>query len=165
MSYQNFRPIYPDFQPTGNYPQPGENERHSFTYIPAQPFQTGYVPHAQFQPSYHPGAVPQHAFPTNYQYLAAPSYAQPPLSTSHQPIGNSIAYADQFPVSHPGKTYQHPWLGRTKAQVDEDNQKIAMRTGVWRPNEMAPNKPADDQQFWCVEVDGSHTLRLSLIHI
>lgn len=78
---------------------------------------------------------------------------------SHQPVGSPIAYTDQFPISYPDETYQHPWLGRTKAQVDEDNQRIAMNTGVWRPNEMAPNKPADDQQFWCVEVDGSHTLR------
>lgn len=57
------------------------------------------------------------------------------------------------------KTYEHPWIGRTKAQVDEDNHKTAMRNGVWKPNELAPNKPADDQQFWVVELDGSHTLR------
>jgi len=161
MNCQNFRPIYPEFQPARKHPQPGQNERHSFTYIPTQPVQpAGYMSYAQPQPTYHPmDNAPHHAFPTSYQYLAAPCYGPSNPGVPHQSFGSPTACTDHFPISYPGKTYQHPWLGRTKAQVDEDNQKIAMRTGVWRPNEMAPNKPADDQQFWCVEVDGSHTLR------
>lgn len=51
------------------------------------------------------------------------------------------------------------WVGRTKKQVDEDNIRIAINEGVFKPNDMVPKDAKDDQFFWCIEPDSTHTLR------
>lgn len=160
MNYLNYVPVFPTAQPPGAHPQPGENERHSFKYIPAQPQQFGYVsypyPYPQSQPLYHPAPTARPVYPSHYQY-PTPISPYPPLQAG--PYYQPPAIGAQPAFVYGEKTYEHSWVGRTKAQVDEDNHKTAMRNGVWKPNELAPNKPADDQQFWVVELDGSYTLR------
>ncbi|KAF2153500.1 hypothetical protein K461DRAFT_268062 [Myriangium duriaei CBS 260.36] len=56
-----------------------------------------------------------------------------------------------------GKTKQ-VWLGRTKAQVADDNLKMAVRENVYKYDPMKPHGAAADQLFWVVEVDGSTVL-------
>ena len=51
------------------------------------------------------------------------------------------------------------WQGRSMAEVEEDNMKIAQREGVCDSRKVEPKGLADDQLVWCVETDGSHTLR------
>jgi len=53
----------------------------------------------------------------------------------------------------------HAWHGRTRWQVEQDNQQMALKEGVWQNNEATPRDPKPDQQFWCIELDGSKTLR------
>lgn len=51
------------------------------------------------------------------------------------------------------------YLGRTTAQVEEDNMKIAAREGAYGKRKVAPVDVKDDQMCWVVEIDGSHSLR------
>ena len=51
------------------------------------------------------------------------------------------------------------WQGRSKAEVEEDNMKIASREGAYDKRKIAPVGMKDDQMMWVVELDGSHTLR------
>jgi hypothetical protein len=54
------------------------------------------------------------------------------------------------------------WLGRTKAQVEEDNMKIAKAEGAYDKKnygKMVPSDMKDDQMCWVVELDDGHTLR------
>jgi len=57
------------------------------------------------------------------------------------------------------KPVEYIWTGRTKAQVDEDNLKIAMRNGVYAYCPIKPVCAFPDQLFWVVEVNGQTTLR------
>lgn len=75
-------------------------------------------------------------------------------------------YPSSFPIGpQPGLNYHdayqepHAWHGRTKAQVELDNQAMALKEGVWQNNEATPHDPKPDQQFWCIELDGTRTLR------
>lgn len=52
-----------------------------------------------------------------------------------------------------------PWIGPTRAEVDAQNIAVARATGAMRPQSMVPYRPAEGQQWWCREVDGSYTLR------
>ena len=58
------------------------------------------------------------------------------------------------------KTSKNLWVGRTKAQVDEDNIKVAMRENVYKYDAMKPKDAKPDQLFWVVELDQSTTLRM-----
>lgn len=51
------------------------------------------------------------------------------------------------------------WIGRTTKQVDEDNVRMAINEGLYKPNDIVPKGARDDQLFWCIETDGSNTLR------
>ncbi|KMP03626.1 hypothetical protein CIRG_03318 [Coccidioides immitis RMSCC 2394] len=58
--------------------------------------------------------------------------------------------------AHPGAV---PWQGATRAEIDAQNIAIAKATGATRPQSLVPYKPAEGQQWWCREVDGTYTLR------
>ena len=77
------------------------------------------------------------------------------------PVAHARAQAQTQapPAKNDKNSGQHLWLGRTKAQVEEDNVKIAMRESVYRYDPMKPKDPKTDQLFWCVELDGATTLR------
>ncbi|KAF2841159.1 hypothetical protein M501DRAFT_917251, partial [Patellaria atrata CBS 101060] len=114
-------------------------------------------PYAYYQPQ-SPGywapfaqQAPQPHTPT----VAAPQYP------GTGPHGYLYGYPPTFaPAINPsGDTKHNHWYGRSKAEVQEDNRKIATATGVYEFNELVPKDPTDDQQFWVVELDGSHVLR------
>lgn len=70
-------------------------------------------------------------------------------------------YASPAPPQ-PAAQPQHgavPWQGPTVAQVNARNAAIAAAVGANRPHALIPYKPADGQQWWCRELDGSYTLR------
>lgn len=115
--------------------------------------------------------------PTGYHYSQPPTYcqAQPYMSyTSPQYATAAPGYPSQPSSTWPG--YPYPtyasgsgsttlpdgttlFLGKTKEEVQYENEIIADRTGANKPIQMAPFKPHKGQQFWCRELDGTWTLR------
>ncbi|KAI6861989.1 hypothetical protein KC343_g15694 [Hortaea werneckii] len=130
--FQAFHP-YPQFQPFMTYPP-----MQQYTY--AQP--PGTVPYGV--PAYYP--YPPQAMPAMPGF---PPFAYPPAA----------AYVYQPPYTAPQPT---EWKGRTKAEVDEDNMKIAAKEDAYGKRKIQPIGVKDDEMFWVVELDGSHTLRTFL---
>lgn len=147
------RVIYVQGQPLQACPE-------AYTYYPSQ-----YVYGGPLQPQpimVHNGQSVQ------YVYAAAPATApaaaekkekeEKPKKSS--PANKEFTYVPK--KSEPEekkKPSTNPWIGRTKAQVDEDNVKIAKQLGAYEKRKVAPTDAKDDQPFWVVENDGSHTLR------
>ncbi|KAF3895350.1 hypothetical protein GTR04_3654 [Trichophyton interdigitale] len=85
------------------------------------------------------------------------------ISNGHLQAGQAIQVPYISPAP-PRPTYQVPagtvpWIGPTRAEVDAQNIAVARATGAMRPQSMVPYRPAEGQQWWCREVDGSYTLR------
>ncbi|KAK5683099.1 hypothetical protein LTS10_004630 [Elasticomyces elasticus] len=109
-----------------------------------------------------------YAYP-NLQYTYAPqpmaypapayyNYGPQPMMVSQPQMPNYHVYQpSQQPVAVPQQG--NPWIGRTKAQVDEDNMKLAKTEGAYDKRKVVPVGVKEDQMMWCVETDGSHTLR------
>lgn len=141
------------------------NGLRSHTYYPpvpspkAQPAQVIYcqqptqmVAYPPMQYTYAPMAYPGQAYYA-YPIQQAPVQQQPmPGYQVYQPAYSAPAPQEQ-------KVKSIPWGGRTKKQVDDDNQIIAKVQGVNDKRKVAPVDVKDDQMMWCVETDGSHTLR------
>jgi hypothetical protein len=51
------------------------------------------------------------------------------------------------------------WQGRTKAEVEEDNMRIAAKEGAYVARKVEPIGLTEDQPVWVVLGDGSHSLR------
>ncbi|GIZ46065.1 hypothetical protein CKM354_000920400 [Cercospora kikuchii] len=126
------------------------------------------------QPIYYGYPTPQMAHPGAQQYYSHPvpiynapqGYYQPyPMPA---PVGSPMPGAPgghyYIPVgeapkaAEPGPT-ANAWIGRTKAQVDEDNMKMAKSEKVYEPREFVP-KMDDSQMCWVVELDKTNTLRM-----
>lgn len=133
----------------------------AYQFQPA-PYSTGYVcgPTA---PVAAPGYVCAPAAP-----IAAPMYAVPTAQPPYGclPMPSAGVNASSFPIGpQPGLNYHdaykepHAWHGRTRWQVGQDNMAMALKENVWENNEAMPHNPRPDQQFWCIELDGSKTLR------
>ena len=98
---------------------------------------SGYQQYACYNAPFDPGyPVPRPAVYPPINYQAAPCY---------MPARNALT--------------DTPWVGRTRAQVEEDNLKIAERENVYKYNAMKPVGAAPDQLFWVLEIDGATTLR------
>jgi len=115
------------------------------------------VPHIIY---YQQQPAPQQAFayPTaQYTYATQPvGYPAPAYYTyGAQPIAMPPPPQQPQPPQQQGNL----WVGRTKAQVDEDNMKLAATEGAWDKRKIVPTGVGEDQMMWCVEGDGSHTLR------
>lgn len=63
------------------------------------------------------------------------------------------------PAGSEAETYYNRWVGRTKAQVDEDNVKLALSENVWKYDAMKPKDARPEQLFWVIELDQKTTLR------
>ena len=74
-----------------------------------------------------------------------------------EPVPNTHVYIPKF-TEKPAEA-ANEWLGRTKAQVDVDNTKIAADEKVWEKRKVVPTGLPDDQMCWVVEADASYTLR------
>lgn len=103
-----------------------------------------------------------------YQYTCSPAQPVATIAPQQQVVYQPYHYfcptavATPTPAQipeHKESAPAHLWVGRTKAQVKEDDLRIALREGVYQPNEMKPKDAKHDQLFWCVELDGSNTLR------
>ncbi|SMR59460.1 unnamed protein product [Zymoseptoria tritici ST99CH_3D1] len=97
---------------------------------------------------------------------AAKSVTPPP--TPAEPIpepapakNNTHFYVPRFTGGEEAVVIPQPsaWLGRTKAQVEEDNSKIAKEQGAWDARKMVPKDVPDDQVLWVIELDNTKTLR------
>lgn len=111
------------------------------------PFQYAYVP--PNLPAPKPVKMSTHA------YVPAPAPAEEPKPAKAVP--NTYTYHPTF-SEKPAET-TNKWQGRTKAEVEEDNQKIAADEKVWEKRKVVPTGLADDQMCWVVEADGAYTLR------
>ncbi|KAK3679682.1 hypothetical protein LTR78_000058 [Recurvomyces mirabilis] len=108
----------------------------------------------QPQYTYAPQPRPQpYAYPypqAYYGYPTAPVY--PP-----QQMANYHVYQPQYAAPQQPRPYE--WKGRTKKQVEEDNMILAAKVGAYDKRKVVPTGVKDEQMMWCVETDGSHTLR------
>lgn len=122
------------------------------------PYMMGYPGMQPMQYCYpQPLAYPAPAYYGYPPQMQAPPYA--PAQGFAQVGEDTTAPAEKKKKKKPKKASPRKWQGRTKAEVEEDNMKIAAREGVCAPRQVEPKGLKDDQMVWCVETDGSHTLR------
>lgn len=122
----------------------------------AYPYPIGY---AAYPYAY---AMPNYPVPVNS------SSAMTTVTASHAPSEKNKTKAktkDKEKEKEKGKENSKAskvWVGRTKKQVEEDNIKIAINEGIYKPNDIMPKDAKPDQLFWVVETDGGHSLRTFL---
>jgi len=135
--------------PTPASPKVASPSPHIFyTYPPQQPQMMAYPP---MQFSYPMPGYPLSGYPMPGYGMPMPGcYAYAP------PAAQPVNY--QYAAPKPSK-----WQGRSKKEVDEDNMKIAAKEGAYDKRKVEPVGVKDDQMMWCVETDGSHTLRCAPI--
>lgn len=124
--------------------QPLEEE---VTYEPESPQTKG----TKVTYCYTPASPTKSAAKSTYYTTGQPPAVQPPKETTYRYVPAGAGTAQQ--------NDNLPWVGRTKAQVDEDNMKIAFNQGVGKEHKVAPVDTKEDEVFWVVELDGSQTLR------
>ncbi|TKA83579.1 hypothetical protein B0A55_00416 [Friedmanniomyces simplex] len=129
----------------------------------------GLRSHVYHPPSQAPAPAPSSP---KYTYATAQPVAYPAYYTSGptQPVAApqsqlQMANYHVYQPAYSGTAAPMPpqqgnlWLGRTKAQVEEDNMKLAAKEGAYQKRKIVPTGVREDQMMWCVEGDGSHTLR------
>lgn len=144
--------------------QPPQAHQQAYTYFPSQ-----YVYGGALQPQ---PIMVHNGQPVQFVYAAAPALAPAPADKKgeerkqkEKPEKSSSSKMEFTYVPKKSapeekkKASTNPWIGRTKAEVDEDNAKIAKEMGAYEKRKVAPADAKDDQPFWVVENDGSHTLR------
>ena len=103
-----------------------------------------------------------------HAYVSAPApFAVAPVSVApsaktaapkaSEPVPNTFVYEPKF--SEKPTEAANKWQGRTKAEVEEDNTKIAADDKVWEKRKVVPTGLAADQMCWVVEANASYTLR------
>jgi hypothetical protein len=96
-----------------------------------------------------------------YVSVPAPVTVAPSAKTAapkaSEPVPNTFVYEPKF--SEKPAEAANKWQGRTKAEVEEDNTKIAADDKVWEKRKVVPTGLPDDQMCWVVEADASYTLR------
>lgn len=137
-------PQQPQPMLTHAYPQ--------YTYAPQQPQVISYPAQPQVYYSFPPQPPPVQVAPQPIQAATGPAYYVYQSTTT-----------EAAPAPVPAKREAMAWKGRTKAQVEEDNMVIAAKEGAYDKRKVVPVGIKDDQMIWCVEEDGSHTLRLVLL--
>jgi len=136
-------PAYTCYPYGQQYPQAayyGYNQYHGGALPPTMPYQQAAMPYQQY-----------HCYPTGPGATAGAPQAALPSSNSSGEVSKT---------NKETKTSKNLWVGRTKAQVDEDNIKVAMRENVYKYDAMKPKDAKPDQLFWVVELDQSTTLRM-----
>lgn len=155
----------------------GKNGLREFEYQPAtdkykkekaapEPPVMQFVPYA-FQP-------PAQMAPSQSPYMACypgmpyPGYAVPgPVYYGFPAPAYGAACFPQVcvPLSpapaeeKPKKASPRKWQGRTKAEVQEDNMKIAAREGAYEARKVEPVGLKEDQMVWVVEGDKDQNLQ------
>ena len=139
-------------------PEPPKPEQ-QVTYCYAPPPQQPQPQQIQYMMPYQ---TMQYAYPPQMVYPAPAYYGYPYQTQGFAPLGFAVyppAPAAPVPEKKPKELEVKKWQGRTKAEVEEDNMKIAQREGAYDARKVQPIGLKDDQMVWCVEVDGTHTLR------
>ncbi|KAK0945064.1 hypothetical protein LTR29_003411 [Friedmanniomyces endolithicus] len=127
---------------------------HIIYYQQPPPSQQAFAyPTAQYTYATQPVGYPAPAY---YAYGTQP-IAMPPPQKQEQ-VADYHIYQPAY-SGEPPQPQGYLWVGRTKAQVDEDNMKLAATEGAWDKRKIVPTGVEEDQMMWCVEGDGSHTLR------
>ena len=120
------------------------------------------APAPQFYGGYGYSAyVPHMAYPTP-GYYGYPGGDMPYCPPGYTPVYHPAAPPAEEKKKEEKKAKKpelRKWQGRTKAEVEEDNMKIAKEEGAWDKRKVEPVGLATDQMVWCVEVDGGPTLR------
>ncbi|KAK0265022.1 hypothetical protein B0A54_09188 [Friedmanniomyces endolithicus] len=153
------------YHPASSQPPPAPSSPkvtpvpHIIYYQQPPPSQQAFAyPTAQYTYATQPVGYPAPAY---YTYGAQP-IAMPPPQKQEQPQPQQVADYHVYQPAYSGEPPQPQgivWVGRTKAQVDEDNMKLAATEGAWDKRKIVPTGVEEDQMMWCVEGDGSHTLR------
>ncbi|KAK5166436.1 uncharacterized protein LTR77_007979 [Saxophila tyrrhenica] len=140
----------------------------------AQPYQYSYPPRYSYcAPS------PQYPYFPNPSFIVpAPAYYGLPVLQLQHPYDLPPGYcyvpayapavesrADTKGEGNGGKKKSKKletmkWQGRTKAEVEEDNMKIAVKEGAYKKRKIEPVGLGDDQPVWVVLGNGSHALRM-----
>ncbi|GAM83970.1 hypothetical protein ANO11243_019600 [Dothideomycetidae sp. 11243] len=134
----------------------------TFNYTTAEPIPyiqnpcINAYPMATFQP---PGYQQYYCYPDGVAVAGAAHGAAEPAAAAASPAPAAPAPA-KAPEPKADGNAKKTWLGRSKAQVDEDNLKIAVREDVYKYDAMKPVGAAPDKMFWVVELDGRTTLRM-----
>ena len=147
-----YYPSYDPPSPPASPPRQAAKLEQPITYSYAQPqVQVNYPP-AEYNIQPQPAQI-QVTQPAPVYY----GYAQPqPQPAKVKQAPNNFTYYPSYSGMQP---QTNAWMGRTKAQVDEDNMKIAAKEGAYDSHKKVPSGVKDDQMMWVVETDGSHTLR------
>lgn len=138
---------------------PAEAEMKENKAAPSPASPKAAPPNPQIIYAYPPQQPQMMAYPTMQYAYSMPGYPMPGYG---MPAPGYYAYAPptlqpvnyQYVAPKPSK-----WQGRSKKEVDEDNMKIAAKEGAYDKRKVEPVGVKDDQMMWCVETDGSHTLR------
>lgn len=88
---------------------------------------------------------------------APPPPPAKPATPKPAAVPNVYTYHPSFTEKPAEAT--NKWQGRTRAEVEEDNLKIAADEKVWEKRKVVPVGLAQDQMCWVVEPDGGYTLR------
>jgi hypothetical protein len=122
------------------------NGLHSHTYHPSHnvlqqashtqpPVYQAYPAAGSLEPQYYAQGSHYMTYPTGHYLPVAPAWPQ-----------QSAVYVTGY---HAVSTPQsNVYYGRTKAQVDEDNMKLAAREGANDPRKIQPVGVKDSQYFW-----------------
>jgi len=146
-------------------PRATHHPYHPNTY-PYNPYNPQEQPAHKYSQHFHHNPYPNIAHHHGLQHVSPhnPSHG-PPESDKfwYIPAGASTHHNGQAGWRTQGGYVDGVWhnyyYGRNREEIDKDNQAIAKRDGVWKPNDIAPHNPKPDQHFWVREVDGTSNLR------
>lgn len=152
-------PAAPSTKADSPPPPPSPKEEIKTTVLTEVPVQYVYqVPTKMSTHAYVPaqgGATITVAAPPPAPAPAPPS--PPKTAKPADPVSNTYTYHPTFSAKPVETT--NKWQGRTKAEVEEDNLKIAADEKVWEKRKVVPVGLAADQMCWVVEPNGGFTLR------
>jgi hypothetical protein len=156
-----YQPVAPSTKANSPPPPPPPSPKESVKAVPLTelPVQYAYAPPVNMSTQAY---VPAGATTVTYAVPAAPTppAAQKPAEPKPaDPVSNVYTYHPSFTETPAAEVVTNKWQGRTKAEVEEDNLKIAADEKVCGKRKVVPIGLAGDQMCWVVEADGSYTLR------
>ena len=131
-------------------PQPSPKESVKAAVLTELPVQYTSAAPANMTPHAY---VPAAAAPVT----VAPAPPPAPKPAAPAPVPNTYTYHPAVAAKPAEAT--NKWQGRTRAEVEEDNLKIAAEEKAWEKRKVVPVGLANDQMCWVVEVDDTYTLR------
>ncbi|KAK3698646.1 hypothetical protein LTR37_016875 [Vermiconidia calcicola] len=125
---------------------------------PQAPYMNCYPQPPQYA-GYHPQQMACYPAPQYYGYPGQQAQAAtPPYGTPVMYVPAPVAVVEE---EKPKKKKIEPrkWQGRTKAEVEEDNMKIAAREGTYAARKVEPQGLKEDQVVWVVGEDEEPVLQ------